>query len=301
MFVYSNAYDLDWPGHVFPTQKYRLLYERLLAETFVSEEMIFSPEPASDEDVKLVHGGAYLHTLRAMTANPNMAIWANFEAPITKTGLRALYTCAGGTILAARNAFARRQLWLNLCGGWHHAFSDRGEGFCFINDVAVAARVLQRDTQAKHIIVVDCDLHQGNGTANIFEDDASVFTFSIHQENLYPPKQRSDIDIGLEDGVGDDEYLAKLNDGIKRALQNQSFDLMFYLAGADPFVHDKLGSLRLTKGGLKRRDELVLNAAASNKLPVAVTLAGGYALRTEDVIDIHLNTVRLIAEYNGAM
>jgi len=239
-----------------------------------------------------------MDTLRAMTADPNMAIWAGFEAPITSKTLQALYSCTGGTILAAKKAFAQKQFWLNLGGGFHHAFPDRGEGFCFINDVAVAARALQRDTQVGRIVVVDCDLHQGNGTAKIFEDEASVVTFSIHQENLYPPKERSNIDVGLADDVGDEEYLVKLEDGLKRAFEGQSFDLMFFLAGADPYVHDQLGSLQLTKDGLMRRDEVVLATAASHNLPVAVTLAGGYAHRTQDVVDIHLNTARLVATYN---
>jgi len=298
MFVYSDDYDLDWPGHVFPTAKYRLLYERVLAEKVAEKEEVLSPVPASDEDMKLVHGPQYLQMLRAMTADPNTAIWAGFEAPITSKTLRALYTCTGGTALAAKKAFAEKRFWLNLGGGFHHAFPDRGEGFCFINDVAVAARVVQRDTQANRIIVVDCDLHQGNGTANIFEDDDSVVTFSIHQENLYPVKERSDVDVGLGDEVGDEEYLVKLEDGLRRAFEGRRFDLMFFLAGADPYVHDQLGSLQLTKDGLRRRDEAVLRTAASHNLPVAVTLAGGYADRTEDVIDIHLNTARLIANYN---
>jgi len=298
MFVYSDDYDLDWPRHLFPTTKYRLLYERVLAEEVARKEEVLSPVPASDDDMKLVHGLRYMDTLRAMTADPNMAIWAGFEAPITSKTLQALYSCTGGTILAAKKAFAQKQFWLNLGGGFHHAFPDRGEGFCFINDVAVAARALQRDTQVGRIVVVDCDLHQGNGTAKIFEDEASVVTFSIHQENLYPPKERSNIDVGLADDVGDEEYLVKLEDGLKRAFEGQSFDLMFFLAGADPYVHDQLGSLQLTKDGLMRRDEVVLATAASHNLPVAVTLAGGYAHRTQDVVDIHLNTARLVATYN---
>lgn len=295
MFVYSRDYDLDWPGHVFPTDKYRLVARRLISEGICDESQIIEPEPAADEDLLLVHDSRYLDNLLALTADPDRAIDI-FEAPISPRTLDAVRLAAGGSILAARLALETRGILLNIGGGFHHAFSAHGEGFCFINDVAVAVRVLQRDTPAARILIVDCDLHQGNGTARIFEWDDSVFTLSIHQERLYPiPKQRSDIDIGLADGAGDEEYIAELESGLDRAIRTGRFDFMFYLAGADPFLGDRLGSLELTKEGLRRRDSLVFGFADRHELPAAVTLAGGYAGNIRDVIDIHINTAKLLA------
>ncbi len=296
MFVFSEHYDLDWPGHVFPTEKYRLVAERLLRDRICEESDIVEPEPATDEDLLLVHDPHYLDRLRSLTADPRQA-YLVFEAPISELTLNALHMAAGGSILAARRAEATGGMWLNIGGGFHHAFSGHGEGFCFINDVAIAASVLLRDTKAERILIVDCDLHQGNGTARIFEGDDSVFTLSIHQEILYPvPKQRSDIDIGLDAGTGDTVYLDKLAAGLEQAFKTGRFDFLFYLAGADPYSGDQLGSLELTKDGLRRRDSLVFDFAGRFELPVAVTLAGGYAEKTEDIIEIHTSTAGLLAE-----
>jgi len=297
VFVYHEDYDLDWPEHVFPTEKYRLLYRRLIDEGIATEEEIHRPEPASEEDLLLVHSRSYLERLRSLTAHPHLAVW-EFEAPITEKTLRALYLCTGGTIMAAKRAASENRIWMNIGGGFHHAFPEHGEGFCFINDVAVAARVLLRSTDVERIVVVDCDLHQGNGTAKIFEDEPSVFTFSIHEQNIYPIKQRSDIDIGLDSFTEDEEYLRLLQEGLETAFK-QSFDFVFYLAGADPFREDKLGSLQLSKEGLRRRDEVVFDFADTYGLAVCVLLAGGYALHTEDVVDIHANTARLLAQRNS--
>ena len=297
MFVYHEDYDLDWAEHIFPTEKYRLLRTKLLEEGIADEKDIYRPEPASEDEILLVHDKAYLERLRSLTAHPHLAVW-EFEAPITEKTLKALYLCTGGTIMAAKRAASESRIWMNIGGGFHHAFSEHGEGFCFINDVAVAARVLQRDTDVERIIIVDCDLHQGNGTAKIFEDDPSVFTFSIHEQNIYPIKQRSDIDIGLESFTEDEEYLILLQKGLETAFK-EPFDFVFYLAGADPFKEDRLGSLLLSKEGLKRRDEVVFDFADTFGLAVCVLLAGGYALRTEDVVEIHANTARSLVQHNG--
>ncbi|MCX7704570.1 MAG: histone deacetylase [Planctomycetota bacterium] len=300
MFVYSPKYEIDWSGHIFPVEKYRLVQERLLKEGIARKEDFFEPRSVSEEELLLVHTKRYLERLRALTSHPQLAVY-EFEAPITERTLEALYSCTGGTILAAKKALEEKNFWLNIGGGFHHAFSEHGEGFCFINDVAVAARVVQRDVGVGRILIVDCDLHQGNGTAKIFENDPSVFTFSIHQENLYPVKQRSSLDIGLDDFTGDEEYNARLKAAMEQIFEKNRFDLLFYLAGADPYEGDQLGLLKLTKEGLKKRDEIVFGFAAKERLPVAVVLAGGYAYRTEDVVEIHTNTARLMVEYNRVL
>jgi len=271
---------------------------RLLQRGVADVSDFHEPEPADDEQVLLVHTKTYLRRLYEYTRNPMMAIF-ELEAPLSYETLAAFLRMTGGTILAARNAVKERSFWGNIGGGFHHAFPDHGEGFCAINDVAVAIRVLQKEGLIERAAVVDCDLHQGNGTAVIFQNDPSVFTFSIHQENLYPVKQKSDLDIGLADYVGDEEYLRRLDEGLNRVFEKGGYDIVFYLAGADPYKGDKLGSLRLTKEGLLQRDRLVFEAARKDKAAVCVVLAGGYADRTEDVVEIHTNTLTLMKEMRG--
>jgi acetoin utilization deacetylase AcuC-like enzyme len=204
----------------------------------------------------------------------------------------AAWICAGGSILTARLAL-ERGVAVHLGGGFHHAFPDHGEGFCLINDVAIAIRAVQRERLVGRAAVVDLDVHHGNGTAAIFRDDPAVLTFSMHQERNYPAlKPPSDLDVGLEDGTGDDAYLALLEKHLPEILARHHPDLVVYLAGADPYESDQLGGLGLTIAGLRRRDELVFERAASARVPVAVCLAGGYAVRTDDTVEIHCNTVR---------
>lgn len=298
-FIYHPRYELKWGGHVFPVEKYRLLHDRLIAEGLVQADEFLLPEPATEDELLLVHTRAYLRRLAALVDRPMAAI-AEFEAPYPREVAEAVRYATGGSILACERALAERTAALNLGGGFHHAFPDHGEGFCFINDVAVAIRVMQARGLARRVAVVDCDLHQGNGTAAIFRRDPNVFTFSIHQENLYPiPKQRSTLDVGLEDGAGDEVYLAAMERHIPRILDAHCPELIFYLAGADPFEEDQLGNLGMTKAGLRRRDELVLRAARERGIPIALVLAGGYARRTEDVVDIHLATCRVMRELWG--
>ena len=291
MFVYSDEYDLGWSAHVFPTDKYRRVYEAILAGGLANDGAIFRPRKASREELLLVHEERYLDQLEALTLTPMAAMW-QFEAPLDRKTLDAIYAATGGSMLAAAEAVRRREVWVNLGGGFHHAFPAHGEGFCFINDIAVAIRAVQKAGIVKNVLVVDCDLHQGNGTAGIFEKDPAVFTLSIHQEHLYPVKQRSSLDIGLDNYTGDREYLECLEAGLEQALDAGSYDLVFYLAGADPFEGDKLGSLKLTKDGLRKRETLVLNKAQERSLPVAAVLAGGYAENTQDVVDIHVEFCR---------
>jgi len=297
MFIYGDEYDLGWATHVFPTDKYRRIYDALRAEGIADEEDFVPPRPATREELLLVHDGAYLDELDALTQSPMLAV-LRFEAPLERRTLDAVIAAAGGSIIAVTEAIKRREVWVNLGGGFHHAYPAHGEGFCFINDIGVSIRAAQQAGLAEDVLVVDCDLHQGNGTAKIFENDDSVFTLSIHQERLYPVKEQSSLDIGLDNHTGDDEYLARLEEGMGAALDGRTYDLLFYVAGADPFMRDQLGDLELTKEGLKRRDELVLGTARANKLPVAAVLAGGYAVDTQDVVDIHVELCRRAKDEN---
>jgi acetoin utilization deacetylase AcuC-like enzyme len=289
-FVYSDDYwMLDVGRHVFPIRKYRALYEKLLLLGARKADFI-KPEPASDRDSLLVHSARYVKKLK--TASLSSAEIAMIELPFSLDLVHFAWLMTGGTVLTARLAL-ERGLAIHLGGGFHHAFHDHGEGFCVLNDVAVAVEVLEREGAARKIMIVDCDLHQGNGTAHILAGKDYAFTFSIHQMDLYPSaKPPSTVDVGLWAGDGDEEYLAALRDHFPRLYQEYKPDLVIYLAGADPFEKDLLGSLRLTKDGLRQRDLLVMGEARRLRLPVAVVLAGGYASELEDTVAIHLNTIR---------
>ncbi|MHC4605322.1 MAG: histone deacetylase family protein [Planctomycetota bacterium] len=289
-YVYTSNFTLDWPGHVFPVEKYGLIHARLGEKTV-------EPEPATDEQLLLVHTKRYLGVLDKMTSNPEIG-YMMFEVPCTRNTVDAFRLGAGASVLAGRKALEEGAAGC-IGGGFHHAFADHGEGFCLINDLAVAVRVLQDEGLVKKAAVIDCDVHQGNGTAHIFEEDESVHTFSIHQEHNYPVKMRSSLDIGLPDLAGDEEYLARLGGAVPKILDDFRPDIVVYQAGADPFEGDVLGGLRLTKEGLAARDRLVYGEAKKRGIPVAATLGGGYAHRTEDVVDIHTATLKLLKEMFG--
>ncbi|MBZ5564550.1 MAG: histone deacetylase, partial [Acidobacteriia bacterium] len=214
--------------------------------------------------------------------------------------VRAVWLSAGGSILAGRLALEDCTA-VNIGGGFHHAYPDHGEGFCVLHDVAIAIRRLQKDQAIERAMTVDCDVHQGNGTAAIFGGDHTVFTLSIHQENNYPyPKPPSTLDINMTDGMGDEEYLHALEAGLDQALAEFAPNLIFYIAGADPYREDQLGGLKLTLEGLEKRDHLVFEKARARKIPVAVTLAGGYARRVDDTVTIHTDTIRAAKEFGKA-
>lgn len=288
--VFHERYEVDIGPHVFPTAKYRLVRDRLLADGTITPADLLRPEPATDDQVALVHTPEYIAKIRSgrFTLHELFVL----EVPFSPALREASWLCAGGSILAARRAL-ERGCAVHLGGGFHHAFPDHGEGFCLVHDVAIAIRVLQRAGAIERAAVIDCDVHHGNATAAIFADDPDVFTFSIHQERNYPGwKPPGDLDLGLEDGAGDDEYLALLEDHLPRIVERHRPDLAFYLAGADPYREDQLGGLGLTLDGLRRRDELVFEHLARAGVPVAVALAGGYARRVDDTVEIHANTVR---------
>jgi acetoin utilization deacetylase AcuC-like enzyme len=289
--VYSDRYDLNLGSHVFPSIKYRLVKEKLLREHVAEPGNFVEPPPASDDDIALVHHREYLRKLQ--TGKLSYLEVLRLEIPYSPELIRAVWLCAGGSILAGRLAL-EDGVAVNVGGGFHHAYPDHGEGFCVLNDFAVAIRRLQKDKTIERAMTVDCDVHQGNGTAAIFGGDHTVFTLSIHQENNYPyPKPPSSLDINLRDGVGDEEYLKELAQGLDRALAEFSPDLIFYVAGADPYRDDQLGGLKLSLEGLEKRDRLVFEKARAKNIPVAVVLAGGYARRLDDTIQIHTNTIRV--------
>jgi acetoin utilization deacetylase AcuC-like enzyme len=295
--IYHDGYDLNLGSHVFPSQKYRLIRERMLAAGFATGDDFLAPEPASDDDMLLVHERSWVERLRAGTLT--YADIIRLEIPYSRKLIEAVWLATGGTILAARRALADR-IGFNVGGGFHHAFPGHGEGFCAIHDVAVAIRRLQRDGAIRKALIVDCDVHHGNGAAGIFAADPSVFTLSIHQFNNYPnEKPPSTLDIHLEDGTGDEEYLRKLGEAAALAVESFRPDLLFYVAGADPYCEDQLGGLSLTLEGLRERDRLVMETALRHRVPVAVTLAGGYAYNVEDTVTIHVNTARAAAELLG--
>ncbi|HYL11085.1 MAG TPA: histone deacetylase [Candidatus Acidoferrales bacterium] len=287
--VYHPGYDLNLGAHVFPSQKFRMIYEALLREEIAGPEDFLQPVPAGDGDVLRVHTAEYIEKLKKGTLSASELM--KLEIPWSPEMVQACWLAAGGSILAGESAL-RDNFSANLGGGFHHAYPDHGEGFCAIHDVAIAIRCLQAEGAIATAMVVDTDVHQGNGTAAIFRNDASVFTLSIHQEDNYPmPKPPSDIDINLPDGIEDGEYLSILEAHLLKALEHFSPDLMFYVGGADPYCEDQLGGLNLTKAGLRRRDAMVFDYANRRKIPLAATLAGGYARRVEDTVQIHVGTI----------
>ena len=260
----------------------------MLRFRFAAPEDFVEPEPADDGDVRLVHDAEYVAKLRSGTLSYQDIL--RLEIPYSRQMVEAFWLAAGGSMLAARLAM-EDGVGFNIGGGFHHAFPGHGEGFCAINDIAIAVRRLQADGRIKRAMVVDADVHHGNGTASVFADDPSVFTLSIHQFNNYPSeKPLSSLDIHLADGTGDAEYLHRLGNGYRAALAMFRPELIMYLAGADPYMEDQLGGLSLTFEGLIERDRLVLRTALTQGVPVAIVLAGGYAQSVEDTITIHANT-----------
>src|ERR1700693_6052028 len=320
--VYSDAYYLPIGDHVFPAEKYRRIRDRLISSGVADAKDFLEPEPATDQDILLVHKPEYVQKLKTGTLSPREEM--EMEVPYSRDLAEAFWLAAGGSILAARQCLTDR-VAISIGGGFHHAFPDHGEGFCMIHDVAVAIRRLQRDDKIRTAMTVDWDVHQGNGTAAIFAGtrtasallpsagastlDSSalgsalpgkirgahagdVFTISLHQHNNYPPvKPPSSIDVDLPDGITDDDYLAWLDNALSSGLRQFTPDLICYIAGADPYREDQLGGLAVTIEGLKRRDELVFRVAKAQGIPVMVTYAGGYAQRVEDTVTIHCNTV----------
>jgi len=321
--VYSDDYFLPIGSHVFPGEKYKRIHDRLIEDGIAAPSDFFAPRPATDQDVLLVHTPQYVHKLKTGTLSAREEL--EMEIPYSPELVRAFWLAAGGSILAADYAL-NDGIAISIGGGFHHAFPDHGEGFCMLNDIAIAVRCMQRDEKIQKAMTVDCDVHQGNGTAVIFapsgvpgnlvgmgaainhaemararRSSTDVFTISLHQENNYPAfKPPSSLDLNLPDGLGDDEYLACLGDAMSLGFSKFRPELISYVAGADPYREDQLGGLSLSIEGLKARDKLVFEVAKAEDIPVMVTYAGGYARRIEDTITIHSNTVVAAKEVFGS-
>ena len=289
---YSDHFVLPLPaGHRFPMSKYGRLRERVLASSLGMQAHV--PPAADDGQLELAHSPEYLERVKSGALSPDEL--RAFGFPWSPAMVERSRRSSGATLAACRSALEHGTA-ANLAGGTHHAFRDRGEGFCVFNDAAVAARTLQSEGRVSRVLVIDCDVHQGNGTAAIFRDDPSVFTFSVHGANNYPfRKETSDLDIELADGTRDRAYLEALDGGLRHALRAAGADLAIYLAGADPYMDDRLGRLALSKSGLLDRDRMVFEGCEAAGLPVAVAMAGGYARNIDDSVDIHFHTLETAA------
>lgn len=293
--AWAPIYNHPLPeGHRFPMLKYDLLPEQLLYEGTISEINLFRPEPASDTDILRSHSHEYVHNLKNLTLSAREIRRTGF--PLSRELVEREITIMNGTIKAA--IFAKMHgVAFNAAGGTHHAFSDKGEGFCLLNDIAIAAHYLLATGNARKILIADLDVHQGNGTAEIFLKEDRVFTFSMHGKNNYPMhKETSDLDIALPDGVEDKVYLSTLKENLYRIADAVEPDFVFYQSGVDVLATDKLGKLSLTKEGCKQRDRIVLDFCKSAKIPVAVSMGGGYSERIADIVEAHANTFRLAQE-----
>jgi acetoin utilization deacetylase AcuC-like enzyme len=288
---YSDHFVLPLPeDHKFPMAKYARLREHILAEAIVSAADLAEAPAISWDDLRRAHTAEYVQAVADGTVPRDIQRRIGF--PWSPGMVERSRRSVGATLAAARVALAEGCA-ANLAGGTHHAFADRGEGFCVFNDVAVAIRVLQHEGVVRRATIVDLDVHQGNGTAAIFRGDPSVFTFSMHGAQNFPfKKEESDLDVALADGTGDAEYLAALQAHLDTALTHHRPDLVFYLAGADPYEGDRLGRLKLTVEGLRRRDELVLESCRALGVPVAIAMSGGYAPDVDAIVTIHANTIR---------
>ncbi len=276
--------------HVFPVEKYRLIYEALVRLGARKDDFLLPLLPG-DDDLLLVHTLRFIKRLKSGTLSHAEIL--TLELPYSPELLEFALRFVGGTILVAERAL-EDGLAVHIGGGFHHAFPDHGEGFCVLNDVAVSLEKMKHEGKIQKAMVVDCDLHQGNGNAFIFSKKDHAFTFSIHQMDIYPAqKPSSSVDVGLWSGDGDEKYLKELRSYFPRLYEEFQPDLVFYLAGADPYEKDQLGSLKMTLEGLRERDRIVIGEARKLHLPVAVLFAGGYAFDVKDTVSIHLNTIKV--------
>lgn len=295
---YHDHFVLPLPeGHRFPMSKYSLLRDKLVVDASLIDVQLLESDPASDEQLLRVHTQEYLEKVKQGTLSEKEIRRLGF--PWSPQLLERSRRSVGGTIAACRAAL-QEGIAANLAGGTHHAHPDYGSGYCVFNDAAVAARAMQAEDSTKRILIVDCDVHQGDGTAAIFAGDPSVYTFSIHGAKNFPfHKKESDLDLALPDGTGDTAYLEALEAGLDKSLQSHTFDLAIYLAGADTYSDDRLGRLNLSKAGLCQRDRLVFVRCRQAGVPVAVVMAGGYARQVEDTVEIHVQTIHIAVEFTN--
>lgn len=297
VFYTPRYYAPIGEGHIFPIRKFELVHDKLLAEGTLQLDQLIEPSPASIEDVRLVHTEDYVSRLCNGTLTPKEI--RRLGLPWSESLVRRSFYAVGGTIGAALAALVEGYS-SNLAGGTHHSFSDRGEGFCVLNDVAIAVRTLRARSFIRRAAIVDCDVHQGNGTAAIFADDDSTFTFSMHGANNYPLfKTQSSLDVELADGTSDDDYLDCLANKLPAVFAHDP-EIVLYLAGADPYEGDKLGRLAVSLQGLRHRDALVLRQCYEREVPIATVMSGGYGKDIDDTIEIHCNTIRVVKEIFGS-
>ena len=289
VFIYSSGYNLQLEGHVFPAVKFSHIHDHITSDPDFANHRFFEPLPASRDDVATVHDKEYLNDL--INLNFSKRVYRS-ELPLNRSIVDAFFLATGGTIMAAEMALDYGK-GMNLSGGFHHAFADHAEGFCYLNDVAVAIRVLQKQKRIKRALVVDLDVHQGNGTARIFRHSGQVFTFSMHEEKNYPIKEKSSLDVGLETAMRDDEYLLLLEKNLMKIKKSFQPDLVMYVAGVDPYENDRLGGLSLSIEGMARRDRMVRDMLS--EFPIATVLAGGYSIKTEDTVTLHVQTAKVMA------
>jgi acetoin utilization deacetylase AcuC-like enzyme len=293
VFYTPRYYAEIGQGHIFPIRKFELVRDQLLAEGTLHPDEIVEPSPASLEDVLLVHTEDYVSRLRNGELTTKEI--RRLGLPWSESLVRRSFYAVGGT-LAATTASLTYGYSSNLAGGTHHSFADRGEGFCVLNDVAIAIRALRARKLIQRAAIVDCDVHQGNGTATIFAGDADTFTFSMHGANNYPLfKAQSTLDVELPDGTGDAAYLETLATHLPRVFASDP-EIIFYLAGADPYEKDKLGRLALTIDGLRERDAYVLRECYEREVPIVTVMSGGYGKNIDDTVEIHCNTIRMVKE-----
>lgn len=281
-------------GHRFPMLKYELIPEQLLHEGIITPDNLFSPQPANEEVILLTHNAHYWHQLRhlALPAKEQRRIGFPLSAQLVEREIRIAQGTIDGCYYAFENGIA-----FNVAGGTHHAGTNWGEGFCMLNDQAIAANYLLHKNLAKSILIIDLDVHQGNGTAQIFEHEPRVFTFSMHGANNFPyRKEKSDLDVPLTDGTADNEFLTLVEQHIPRLIKQVKPDFIFYLAGVDVLATDKLGKLSLSKQACKERDRLVLNYCKEAGVPMQVSMGGGYSVRIRDIVEAHCNTYRVATD-----
>lgn len=291
--IYSPNYDIAIPEHPWKIGKYKAVHDRVISSGVAAKGDIILVDAASEEDLLLVHTWEYIERFR--NGDWNSEELAGSELEVNDKLARFFWTAAEGTIVAYEEALKHGSA-AHIGGGFHHAFAGYASGFCLINDIAVGIRKMQKDKKISKALVIDLDVHQGDGTAKIFENDLSVFTFSIHERDNFPyRKQKSTLDIELESMTADDEYLARLKEHLPGIIKKHKPDLIIYVAGADPYEHDVLGGLSITMEGLKRRDEYVASLAFASKIPIVSTFAGGYAAKFEDTVQIHFNTIATLA------
>jgi acetoin utilization deacetylase AcuC-like enzyme len=290
--IYHSQYNLDLPGHVFPAHKYSHLYDRVKRDPVLGKMEILRPERVLDQYLELVHTKEYLDDLFSYEHTPRTLY---SELPLNRNIVDSFCYGVGGTVYAMELT-REHKFAFNMGGGYHHSFPERAEGFCYLNDIAIAIRKSKELSEDHKALIIDLDLHQGNGNSYIFQYDDKVFTFSMHQGNIYPKKESSNLDVHLEAGTKDDQYLTLLRDSLKAIKKDFDPEIVYFLAGADPYEDDSLGELKVSMKGLKERDRLVRKFCTDNKIPCVITLAGGYARDFRDTVEIHFNTIAVFGE-----